>query len=180
MNPVNKLGIGGVYTFEHIRGGKVIDNKVVGGEVIDTWSEKNIVVDEGLAYILGVAFDGSTSALTSWYIGLFSGNYTPVNTTTAANITANATEITTAYSEATRVAWVEAGVTARLIGNAASPALFTFTAATTNVYGAFLASASAKGATTGTLSSAKRFAALKTMLITDILSVTYEITATST
>lgn len=164
-----KLKLGGVFSFEHVRDGKVIDK----------WEQDNIVVDEGLSYTLGVAFDGATSALANWYIGLFKGNYTPVNTDTGANIAANSTESTTEYSEAGRVAWVEAGVSANAIGNAASVAVFTFTAPSTPIYGALLISDSTKGGTAGTLAAASRFSALRTMLASDKLNVTYTLTASS-
>ena len=163
------LKVGGVFTFEHIRGGKVIAS----------WEEDNIVVDEGLTYLLGNALDGATITLNNWYLGLFTGNYTPVNTDTSANIAANSTETTAQYSEPNRVDWIEAGVSAKAIGNDASPAVFTFTDPTTNVYGAFLISENTKGGTTGVLLSASKFTSLRVMLATDVLNVKYTITASS-
>ena len=164
-----KLKLGGVFSFEHIRNGKVIDE----------WKQDNLVVDEGLEYILGTSFDGATASLANWFIGLFSGNYTPQNTDTAANISANSGEITTQYSEATRVAWVEGGVSSKTIGNSLSVAVFTFTAASTNVYGAFLISDSLKAGTAGVLSAASRFGSLRVMLASDSLNVTYSLSASA-
>ena len=164
-----KLKLGGIFTYEHVRD----------GVVIDTWEEPNLVVDEGLTYALGNAFDGSTASIANWYIGLFTGNYTPVNTVTAATIASASTETTTQYSETNRPAWVEAGVAALSIGNTASPAVFTFTPASTDVYGAFLISSDVKGGTAGTLAAASRFSALRTMLASDLLNVTYTLTAAS-
>lgn len=160
-----ELKLGGTFHFEHIRDGKVIDE----------WDESNLVVDEGLTYILGNALDGTTASLANWYIGIYGNDYTPQNVLTAATVSATAGELTTEYSEATRAPWVEAGVSNKAIGNDASAAAFTFTPASTNVYGAFLISDSGKGATTGTLCAAARFSSLRVMLITDILNVTYSI-----
>lgn len=164
------LKLGGIFSFEHIRDGKVIDS----------WEEPNLVVDEGLTYALGNAFDGTTPSMTAWYVAIFTGNATPLNTWTAATVSALSTETTSQYSEATRPAWVEAGVVSKTIGNSASPASFTFQVATTDVHGAFLVSANAKGGTTGILAAASKFTSMRTLLDTDVLNVTYTLTASST
>jgi len=165
----SKYKLAGHFNYQHIRDGVIIDE----------WKEPNLVVDEGLEYALANSFDGATPSETTWFIGLFTGNYTPVNTDTAATFPADATETTTQYSEATRPVWVQAGVTANAIGNSASPGIFTFTAPTTNVYGAFLVSSNVKGGTAGILTAASRFASLRVMLDTDKLNVTYVLTASS-
>lgn len=170
MNEDSKLKIAGAFTYQHLRDGVVIDE----------WKENNLVVDEGLTYILGTALDGATVNIPSFYIGIYSGNYTPISSDTAANIATNSTEVTAAYSETTRVPWVEAGVASLTVGNTASPAVFTFTAATTDIYGAFLVSTSVKGGTLGTLISASKFATSRTMLVTDVLNVTYNIATSAT
>jgi len=160
-----KLKLGGTFTFEHIRDGKVID----------VWEEDNLVVDEGLEYSLGVAFDGSTAPVTAWYVGLFTGNYTPTASDTAATFPAAANETTAQYSEGLRPAWVEAGVSSKTIGNTASTAVFTFVPASTFVYGSFLASDASKGGTSGILAAASRFSTVRTMLASDILNVSYSL-----
>jgi len=164
-----KLNVGGVFTFEQVRDGKVID----------TWTEDNKVVDEGLTYILGNALDGSTASITSWYVGLFKDNYTVLNTTTAANIVGDANESQGDYSEVGRPAWVEAGVSTLSITNSASTATFTFTSVTTTLYGAFLTSDATKGAVTGTLVAASQFGASRVMLQNDVLNVTYTVSIAS-
>ena len=40
--------VGGVFTFQHVRGGKVIDE----------WTSNNIIVNQGLNYILDAALSG--------------------------------------------------------------------------------------------------------------------------
>jgi len=156
--------VGGYFDFELVRDGKVIDK----------WQEKNIVVNEGLNYLLDAALYGAGQE-TPWYIGIFEGNYTPLATDTAANITANSTE-STAYSEGFRQTWTSAGSASQLITNSASKATFTIND-TKTIYGAFLVSASAKSATTGTLFAASKFGTARSVIATDELLVTYTVEA---
>ena len=127
----------------------------------------NLVPTEGLNHMLNTEFKGGAQVGT-WYLALFQGNYTPVAGDTAATFSASATEAT-AYSEATRVQWVEGTVAGGQLDNAASRAEFTMTSLIT-VYGAALLSATAKGATTGVLSSIARFSSPK--ISVDVIRVT--------
>ena len=161
--PRQHINLGGVFTHEVIRDGKSLGVQ----------SDHNIVVDEGLDHFLDVALAGATQ-ITSWYIGIFEGNYTPVNTDTAANITANSTE-STAYDEATREIWVDDAISSHTIDNQTTRADFTINA-TKTIYGAFFVSASAKSATTGTLVAASRFAASRAVIALDQLLVSYSFT----
>lgn len=158
--PKAKVMLGGVFEVDHIRGGKSLG----------ITRDHNIVVDQGLNHILSAVFNAGAQ-ITAWYVGIFEGNYTPVATDTAANITANSTE-STAYDEATRVAWVEAAPSGQSITNSANKATFTMNA-TKTIYGAFLASASAKSATTGTLMAASKFSASRAVVNLDQLLLTY-------
>ena len=164
--PDTNIEIGGTFFVEHVRDGKIID-------VFET---PNLVVNEGLNSILGIMFNGVTQ-VTTWYVGLFEGNYTPVDGVTAATITANSTECV-AYDEVTRVAYNEAAAAAQSISNTANKATFTFNA-TKTIYGAFLVSNSTKSGTTGTLFAATRFAASKAVVAADQLLVTYTLNASS-
>lgn len=146
------------------------------GVVIDSEVADNLMPTEGLNHMLGVTIK-SVAAAPTWYIGLYEGNYTPVLTDTAALFPAAATE-TVAYSEATRVEFVEGAVAAGAVDNSASKAEFTFTANKT-VYGGFISSASAKGGVTGALLSAVRFASPKVLEIGAILRVTAGFTLAS-
>lgn len=166
LMPANDLQVGGIWSGQHIRN----------GQVIDEWEDKNLVVNEGLNALLDIMFHGSTQ-ITTWYIGVFEGNYTPVATVTAATITSASTECTT-YDEATRVAYDEAAAASQSITNSASKATFTFNA-TKTIYGAFLVSASAKSATSGTLFSAARFSTSKAVADDDQLLLTYTFAASS-
>lgn len=166
LMPVNHALVGGVFQGQIIRDGRVIDE----------FEDHNLIVNEGLNHLLDVLLHGSTQVAT-WYMGVYEGNYTPVSTVTAATITAASTECT-AYAETTRVAYVEAAASAQSTTNSASKAQFTFNA-TKSIYGAFLVSASAKSATTGTLLAAAKFSALKAVEINDQLLLTYTLNASS-
>lgn len=148
------------------------------GEV--KWEEtvKNLIPTEGLNHILGVVLNDQVKVST-WYIGLYSGNYTPQADDTAANIVSRATEYIT-YDEATRQAYVESVPAAGSTNNLASRATFTIaTAGAGTLYGAFMSSASAKSATTGTLFCATKFSASRTVVATDQILVGYTVSATS-
>lgn len=154
------------YTIEVIRGGAVVDSETV----------HNLMPEEGRNHAVSVITKGATQVPT-WYIGLFEGNYVPVDSDKASTFPTSATE-STAYLPATRVEFVEGAVAAGVVENTASRAEFTATAAKT-IYGAFLVSAQAKGAITGVLMSAARFTAPKVLQIDDVLRVTASFSLTS-
>jgi len=164
--PNNELKVGGVFHWEHRRGDRVLDS----GE------DRNLVVNEGLNSLLSIMFNGG-SQITTWYLGVFEGNYTPLATVTAATITSASTECT-AYDSATRPEYTEAAPSSQSITNSASRASFVFNA-TKTVYGAFLVSTSTKSGTTGTLFSAARFGTAKAVVTDDELLLTYTFTASS-
>ena len=165
-----KMKVGGYFTYEHIRD----------GEVIDTWQEPNLVVDEGITYALDASFSGGTP-ITTWYVGVYKNNYTPIAGNVASTFAGAgvANEANSEYDEAARPTWTEAGVTAKTVTNSASPAVFTFNT-TVTIYGAFLISNNTKGGLTGTLAAASKFSSSRAMLAADVLNVTYTITGTST
>lgn len=166
LMPLNKLEVGGKFIVEHRRQ----------GELLSIEETPNIVVNEGLNSILDIMFHGATQ-ITTWYIGIFEGNYNPVATVTAATIASASTE-STAYDESSRVEYNEAAATGQSITNAANKATFSMNASKT-IYGAFLVSASAKSATTGTLFAASKFASSKAVSNGDELLVTYQLNASS-
>ena len=73
------------------------------GVIIEDWIDKNVVVNQGLNDWLSV-YLAAGSQKTTWYLGLFSGNYTPLSTDTAANIASNSSE-SSAYSGGVRQTW---------------------------------------------------------------------------
>lgn len=139
------------------------------GRVRDAWAQHNLMPTEGLNHMGGVTLKG-VSQVANWFVGVYSGNYTPVAGDTAATFPASATE-SSAYSEATRVALVLGSFAGGTADNSASRAEFT-ASGTVTLYGGFVSSASAKGSTSGTLLSAVRFASPKALTAGEILRVT--------
>lgn len=139
------------------------------------WSKTNhnLVVNEGLQYMAGVALT-STTQLTSWYIGLYGAgaSNTPAATDTLASH-AGWTEITP-YSGNRPAATFASATNANpsVVTNSASKATFAINA-TATVGGAFLCSAAS--GTTGTLFSAADFQAPgdRSVVNGDTLTVTY-------
>lgn len=158
---------GALYEFEQWRD----------GVLIDTWACRNIIPTEGLNHFLSVVCNNG-SQVTEWRVGLFEGNYTPVAGDTMATFPASATECT-AYTEASRPVWNESTPSGGSTTNSSNKAEFTMNASKT-IYGAFLSSVATKSATTGTLLSASRFGAAKSVDSGDILRVTVSLTMTST
>ena len=173
--------------WEQTPGGILIDrggmNALMNGAFIDILNGEdpqlspNLVVDQGLIHVLNTVFAGAAQ-VTQWYIGLFSGNVTPQPNWTAANVVANATELT-GYAPSTRPGFTVAPVSAPSLGNTGSEANFAFDASGPYIArGAFLISVSNKGSTTGVLMSATRFAADRAGLNSpDELGVRYVLTA---
>lgn len=162
MDMVSKNKIGFRYLFECYR---------TDGSVKWISEESNLIPDQGRDYIMSAALNGGAQ-LSAWYIGLYSGNYAPVVGDTMALFPAAATEITTAYSEATRQALSASALSAGVWANTAVPAQFTFTATSTTVTGGFISSAATQNGTTGVLLSAVLASSPKTVLAGEILKVT--------
>jgi hypothetical protein len=161
--------IGSRWEWEHYRDGRLIDS----------WVEKNLCTNQGLNYLLDASFSGAT-AITAWYVAVYDNNHTPASNNTYA--TPGFTEATN-YSEATRPAWTEAGVSAKSITNSASKASLTFSSAAT-IYGAALVgggtAATTKGnkAGGGKLYNISAFSSgAKGMASSDVLKVTVTLTA---
>lgn len=154
----------------------------------EEYQGKNIIPTEGLKAILDSAFAaGGASQLTTFYVGIFKANYTPIATNTAANslgVGGFFTECQDADydSPATnRPAWTIVAATSAtpsVLTNTASKAEFTMAASIT-VYGAFIATSQAKTATTGKLIAAKQFTSSRAVVDNDILYVTYQLSASS-
>ena len=136
----------------------------------------NLVVTEGLNYLVGVALKGVT-AITTWYIAPFSGAVTVQAAWTAANFTANSTEVT-AYASATRPAWTGGSVAAGAVDSFAAKAEIA-ASSTITIRGAGMISASAKSATTGTLLGASRFGSDKVLDTAEILDIGYGLTVSA-
>lgn len=121
------------------------------GRERDRWVMDNLIPDEGARYWISSGLRGGTQVST-WYISLFSGAYTPTATVTAATYNSLATEVISAYNETNRPTLVPDAAGGLTYANIASPAIFTFNTQTT-VRGAAVHSVATKGGTTGTLLS---------------------------
>ena len=162
----SKLCAGAVYQFEQWRDGRLVDE----------WECHNIIPTEGLNHFLSATV-GAGSQVTTWYVGIFEGNYTPIAGDTMATFVASSTE-STAYAEAARPAFVDSTAAGGATSNSSSKAEFTMNA-TKTIYGAFLSSVTTKSATSGVLLSAAKFSTAKVVDSGDILRVTVTLTLTS-
>lgn len=168
----------------YIPGAKVFVQGVFGHDVNgqEYREDKNLVVNEGLLHMLGVELY-STTKISTWYLALFSANYTPAATLTAATFPATASEITSGtegYTEAVRQTYVPAAPAANAITNTASKAAFTIaTASTLTVNGAALLSSNVKGDTSGVLFAASKFSATRTLQNNDVFNLSYRLQLTA-
>lgn len=164
---IERAKVGFLYDIEHWRGNRLLSHER---------NLHNLMPTEGLNYLLETSVRGG-AALSSWYVGLFEANYTPLAADTAATFPGSATE-STAYAESTRQAYTTVAASGGVLTNTASKAAFTMNA-TKTIYGGFIASASAKSATTGKLLSAAKFSASKAVESGDVLNITATMTLTS-
>lgn len=166
---------------------KTIKHKVIGwgqyegeiwrrGKCIHAWKDRNLVVNQGLNDILNCYLNNGAQQPT-WFLGVFQGNYFPLNTNTAANIAAASTECS-GYDSATRPQWQPAAPSGQSITNSANRAAFNFNA-TNTIFGAFLISNNVIGGSTGVLFSGAQFGASKGVVDGDQLLLTYNFTAAS-
>jgi len=156
----------------------------ISGEYEDNYGvTPNLVPTEGLNHLLMVALS-DTAKLNTFYLALYSADYTPVAGITAATFTSTATELTSnseGYSETVRQTWTPAAAASGSIDNYASKADFTIaTASSVTIRGAALLSASAKGATSGVLISIAKFATARVEYNGNLYSLGYRVTATAT
>lgn len=139
----------------------------------------NLLTTEGCNYLISCGL-GSGTQYAKFYVAPFSGNITVADTLTAATFASAATELTTQYSEATRVEFVESTPASKSTNNTANPAVFTSASDNVNVWGVGLLSASAKGATSGVLLSAAKYSTVRNLPTTgDSLSIKYTLTLTN-
>jgi len=121
------------------------------GELIETLEWQNLIVNVGLDQLLGDGLLGGAP----WYIGLTDGTPTVAAGDTMASH-AGWAEVA-GYDEAARQTWTPGAVTAQAVNNNAAAAVFTITANSTTIGGAFLADSSTKSGTTGKLFAAGAF-----------------------
>lgn len=142
---------------------------------------RNLLVTEGINYILGVAL-GTATKISAWYIAPFSGSAAPAANWTASNFASNATEITSTsegFTEVTRQQASFGTPAAGVLNNYSSKAAFTIECSTTlNILGAGLLSSNTRGGTTGTLASAVKFSSARVLADGDIWQAGYQVELT--
>lgn len=137
---------------------------------------RNLLTTEGCNYLLSVGIANGTQYST-FYVAPFSGNVAVADTLTAANFASTQTELTTQYSESTRVAFVESTPASKSTNNTASPATVTAATDSVSIWGLGLLSLSTKGGTTGVLLAAAKYASVRTLPTTgDTLGIKYTLT----
>lgn len=140
------------------------------------WEEEvfNGIVDEGIEYLLNVAFRSATTQINPWYILLVdnAGFSAFANADTMASH-AGWTEFTN-YSEATRPEWTAGTAAARAIANAATVD-YTINGVGGEVKGVAVTSSNTKSGTVGTLWSTAAFSSNATVTSGDTLKITYTI-----
>jgi len=137
---------------------------------------KNLWTIEGMNYLLSAGM-GNGVQVGTWYVAPFSGNVTITDTLTAATFASATTELTTQYSEASRVTYTESVPANRSTNNTANPAVFTSASDNVNIWGIGLLSISTKGSTSGILLSAAKYSTVRNLPVTgDQISVKYTVT----
>lgn len=141
------------------------------------WEDEvtNGIVDEGINYLLEVAFNGGSQD-TTHYIGLIDNLTTLANTDTHANIGAASTwDENTDYDEATRELWNPDAESGRAVTNS-TPVEFTMNAGAT-IEGIFVSDQSTKGSTDAGsyIWATATFSSAAVVVATDVLKVTYTV-----
>ena len=133
------------------------------------WRERidNIIPNEGIAYMMSAAYLGGAQ-LTTWYIGLYKGEHTPVVTDTMATLLAAATE-STDYSGGARKT-LNGALANGVYSNINNPADFVFTAGVT-IRGGFITNNSIFNNSSGILVSAVKFSTARVMATGETLRV---------
>jgi hypothetical protein len=165
----------GLVCCEHFRNGILLS----GG-----WEPKvNTFTTEGMARLLNIVFRAQATEA-AIYVGIFKNNVTPaVGDTAAVKLGAAGTygecQDADYDSPATdKPAYTMASTSTAVATNAASKATFVMNASIT-VYGAFLSTAAAKTAVSGTLFCGKKFTASRLVIADDELAITYQIMCTT-
>jgi hypothetical protein len=166
--------------------GDVLLRHFRGGELIYQEQGSNIFTTAGRNYLLDIIFGTTSKAAEAiFYVGIFKNNVTPA----AADVAASCLGASGTYGECQdadydspatdKPSYTVAAAASASCTNSAAPASFTIAASIT-VYGAFLATAAAKTATTGYLMSGKKFTTARAVVNDDVLAVSYSISASST
>lgn len=147
------------------------------GSVAEQGVYHNLIPSDGLDFLIRAPF-GDVAPVSTFFLGLFRGNYVPSAGTTATDIPTNMIEFID-YSETIRPQWVRELTGIATFDNAVTKAEFTVTNDRT-IYGAFLVSDSMKGGNNGLLLSCVRFPTPKAVSAGQTVKLYGGITYTST
>lgn len=161
---VGQLKLSGMFHIEQYRK----------GELIKAFDVKNGIVNEGLNHALGVIFN-NVANINPWFLGLVDDDTGPAYDATDTLASNGFTEFA-GYSESTRVDWAEDAASGQAITNSTA-ATFTINTGSGNIDGIFVTSQSAKANFTGTLWSTAPFAAPLAVVNTDVIKITYTVSA---
>lgn len=154
----------------------IYTHSVNGGDV---QSDTNMIVNEGLLYLLRTGLLNGTRQ-PNWYIALNGSNYTPSAALKGVGYPSAAGEIvsqTEGYVEDARQAWIpDAPGESPFLENSSNLAKFTIaTASEVVVYGAAILSGSVRGSVADILLSTVKFSKPRTLYDTDVFSMAYHI-----
>ena len=152
---------GFVYTVEHIG----VDGKIKSVEKVH-----NLMPTVALDYILNASFKGG-SQYSTFYLSVFTANYTPQASDTMTTFIASCSEDTTYTTSGTnRLTLTLPAVVGSAITTSASPNEFAYTGAAT-IRGGFITTGLTRGATAGLLVSAVLFSSAKVLAAGESLRV---------
>lgn len=156
------------------------------GGVMESWHNhrahqvhKNLVTTEGRNKALQVLV-ANTGLVSAWRVALGATDYTPVAGLTAASFVTDTGEFTD-YDEPARPEFVDGTIASGSVSNSASKAEFTISTGVEDedLFTASLHSNSAKSSTTGTVLACSRFSSTRTVNATDVLTIQYTLSLTS-
>lgn len=147
------------------------------GDLAHAETQFNLIPTQGMGFLVRSPF-GDAASISTFYLGLFRGNYIPTPATTALDIPANMNEFID-YSEAQRPLWDRSFDNVSSMDNSLSKAAFTVTQDRT-IYGAFLVSDAAKGGNSGLVLSCVRFASPKQVSVGQTINLSGGLTYVST
>lgn len=140
--------------------------------LIDEWAFNNGIVDVGMNKLLDVFFRNQTQ-IAAFYVGLIdNASYSALAAGDTMGSHGGWIE-NNDYDEAARVTWSPGAAASRLIVNS-SAMEFTMNA-TKTIKGAFVTSVSTKTGNTGTLWATGLFGTAKSVVATDVLRATYQL-----
>jgi hypothetical protein len=142
------------------------------------WTDdfKNGIVNEGLNRLLNVMFDGTTTRITAWYIGLISNSGYSALAAGDTMASHSGWAETVAYGASNRPQWTAGTTTTKSTTNS-STVDFAINADGTVVKGIFITSDNTKSGTSGVLWSTGLFSADQTLANGDTLKITYTVNA---